>query len=106
MNLIEFFDPKNLEHIKAFEHLQQKGQWPLDFWEKIKDMEIPNSWNYILYAKMADCWVEHMLKDKKAILESVTFYDLMQSYRHCTRQFQDQVEKKFEAVKKFILDNF
>jgi hypothetical protein len=27
MNLVEFFDPRNLDHIKAYKHLCDKGKY-------------------------------------------------------------------------------
>jgi len=104
MNLVEFFDPRNLDHMKAYKHLCDKGFWPEGF---IKEgMEIPNGWQILIAAKMSDCWVEHMLKDRKKILDSVTFYDLLNDYRNCSRVFKDDYQRKFEAIKTFILENF
>ncbi len=62
MNLITFFDPENIEHIKAYDHLCHQGRWPIEFWVKIKDMEIPNNWAVLLAYKMADFWVDYMFQ--------------------------------------------
>ena len=61
MNLIDFFNPKNLEHVKAYYHLQHQGSWPSEFWEEIKEMKIPEDWNVLIMQKLSDCWVEFML---------------------------------------------
>jgi hypothetical protein len=52
INLIDFFDPKNIEHMMAFHKFQQQGHWPEEFWAQIKDMTIPNSWHYMLSQKI------------------------------------------------------
>lgn len=62
MNLIDFFDPNNIEHIIAYCYLRHRGSWTEDFWEKIKDMEIPTGWSYLLTSKMADCWVSYKIQ--------------------------------------------
>ena len=31
MNIVEFFDPTNPEHMKAYKHLRDTGVWPKGF---------------------------------------------------------------------------
>jgi hypothetical protein len=31
MNLADFFDPNNIEHIRAYRHLENTGSWPKSF---------------------------------------------------------------------------
>jgi len=47
-NIIEWFNPFDLEHLKAYKYLQKHGFW-LDIWQ----IGIIN--------KIADCWVQEKL---------------------------------------------
>jgi hypothetical protein len=31
MFIHEYFDPKNLEHLEAYDQLERTGSWPVDF---------------------------------------------------------------------------
>jgi hypothetical protein len=62
MTIIEFFDPNNIEHIKAFVHLQNTGIWPNYF--ITTDITFPLLWQTTLMSKMTDKWVEYKLKGK------------------------------------------
>ena len=57
--IVEWFDPYNSEHIRAYAIFTQTGMWPENFlpdWVDSKSL----AWNMALYAKMADAWVRHM----------------------------------------------
>ena len=56
MIFLDFFDPLDIDHLRAYQHLQRKGSWPEGFidWDNI-DFE-PN-WQLHLQSKMADLWV-------------------------------------------------
>jgi len=58
MNIIEWFSPDNIEHIKAFKHLCQTGMWPKDFVPE--GMDLPNLWHVGIANKLAMRWVEHI----------------------------------------------
>ena len=59
MNIMEWFDPENIDHLKAYKHLMDTGMWPEGF---IPDnIEIPVSWNTHLVYKMANLWVMNKL---------------------------------------------
>jgi len=54
-----FFDPHDLQHIKAYAELVDSGMWPKGF---IPDGTVlPSGWQTILAFKMTDAWMEHML---------------------------------------------
>ena len=56
--VVEFFEPYNIEHLKAFEYLLDTGVWPKDFYEEnLEGLEFPNNWQIILLSEMANCWV-------------------------------------------------
>ena len=60
MKITEWFDPKNIEHIKAYKHLRDKAFWPEDFIPK--GMEFPSGWNTVVTGKIADAYIEQMLE--------------------------------------------
>jgi len=55
MNILEFFNPLDIDHLRAYQHLQAKGTWPTDFIPDTVDFT-PN-WQMTLQSKMADLWV-------------------------------------------------
>jgi hypothetical protein len=63
MKIEEFFDPYNIEHLKAWQHLEDTGFWPKDFIPK--EIEMSSYWNYMLQSKMADAWVKWKLDHKE-----------------------------------------
>lgn len=60
--IIEFFNPNDISHIRAYQHLQNYGVWPVE-WQStlaVNKIERPPGWQLLLANKMADAWVEHM----------------------------------------------
>ena len=55
MNIIDFFNPLDIDHLRAYQHLQKKGSWPLNFIPG--DVEFNGQWFTELQTKMADFWV-------------------------------------------------
>jgi len=59
MTIVDFFDPNDIEHIKAYRHLELTGTWPEDF--------LPNSaeffpgWQIAIEMKLASAYVNYML---------------------------------------------
>ena len=60
MDLVEFFDPDNIDHIKALLELSNTGTWPKGF---IPDhVTFKSTWLHQLYIKLGDRWVKHILE--------------------------------------------
>lgn len=59
MKITEFFNPYNMEHIKAYKHLLTYGFWPERF--LLANIEYSTGWQAVLAFKMADVWVEQVL---------------------------------------------
>jgi len=59
MKIEEWFDPTDIEHIRAYVHLESTGCWPQDFIPA--DVEFNPPWQIRLTAKMAHFWKEHMI---------------------------------------------
>jgi len=59
MTIVEFFDPRNADHCRAFQHLEQHGCWPDGFIPD--DVEMTSAWQVALYARLAGCWIDHVV---------------------------------------------
>jgi hypothetical protein len=57
--LVDWFDPHNQEHLKAWKHLTQEGVWPEGFIPE--GMSINPYWIIQITAKLADCWLNEKL---------------------------------------------
>ena len=55
----EWFDPNNINHIKAYSHLQKTGFWPTGFTPE--NIYIENGWQTILAFKIANMWIKYKL---------------------------------------------
>ena len=60
MDFVEWFDPYNERHIEAYKHLVKKGVWPKNFIPENVEMDF--HWQYKLFAKIAECWVDNFEK--------------------------------------------
>jgi hypothetical protein len=63
LNIVEWFDPTNKDHIVAYSHLTHTGKWPENFIPK--DIVFPYMWNTFVQSKMVDNWIKHILKGEK-----------------------------------------
>jgi len=59
MKIIEWFDPKNVDHLKAYRHLQDNGLWPEGFIPE--NMEFMAGWQIFIASSMADEWIQYKL---------------------------------------------
>ena len=41
-NILDWFDPHNIEHLKAYRHMENTGRWPEDFLPD--DIEMVTVW--------------------------------------------------------------
>jgi len=55
----EWFDPHNIEHIKAYVCLQETGTWPRGFTPE--NIYIEFNWQPILAFKLANEWIRYKL---------------------------------------------
>jgi hypothetical protein len=61
MTIIEFFDPNDKKHLRAYKNVMETGAWPKGFLPK--GIEIQPLWNTLLAYKMANCWVDYKIGD-------------------------------------------
>ena len=60
MNIADWFDVNNIEHLKAYKHLEDTGFWPKNFLPE--EMEMPALWGVSLAHKLADAYIDMMLR--------------------------------------------
>ena len=56
MTIVEFFNPHNIKHLKAYEQLKETGFWPKGFLPVGVDYD--SHWQVEIVAKMADAWFD------------------------------------------------
>lgn len=61
MNIIEFFDEDDINHLKAYKHLLDTGMWPKGFVPE--GTEFPPVWQILIANTLANAWLDHVLKD-------------------------------------------
>jgi hypothetical protein len=59
-NFIDWFDPFNKEHLRAYQHLNKKGFWPEGFIPD--DVELDSLWLMSINHKMTLLWVQSRLE--------------------------------------------
>lgn len=59
MNIYDWFNPNDVEHLKAYNYLMNTGFWPKDFIPK--DVVFSSCWQSELTSKMAAFWVKEKL---------------------------------------------
>ena len=64
MNLLDWFDEDNIEHLKAYKHLMKTGLWPKDFIPE--GITFPTNWCMMLNSKFASKYVELKIRGKDA----------------------------------------
>ncbi len=55
MKFLDFFNPLDIDHLRAYKSLEATGQWPVNFISD--DIEFEPHWHVMLQVKMADLWV-------------------------------------------------
>jgi hypothetical protein len=61
MKVEKFFDPRNIEHIKAYKTLSETGVWPKGFIPE--ETEFGPGWQAILAFKIANLYVEQKMNE-------------------------------------------
>lgn len=61
MNIVDWFDLDNIEHLKAYRHLGTTGMWPKDFLPG--NIVIKTGWNFQLMIKIADRFIKEKLQN-------------------------------------------
>lgn len=60
MNIVDWFDPKNLDHLTAYVSLQRHGSWPVGFIPN--GITFPPAWAVLIASKIADHYLYSILK--------------------------------------------
>jgi hypothetical protein len=61
MNISEFFDENNKDHLKAFIYLSKNGTWPKNF--ITNDIEFNATWAFDIATKLALKYIETQFDD-------------------------------------------
>ncbi len=62
-SIVDFFDPNNPEHCRAWQHLTGCGVWPKWFWDAVPNeckVDISPAWASLLQTKMSGIHVARM----------------------------------------------
>ena len=60
MKITDWFNVKDINHLKAYQHLQKTGNWPKDFLPS--NIESPQLWQVELAVKLANAYVSEQIK--------------------------------------------
>lgn len=71
MNIVQWFDPTNKEHLRAWQHLQTQGSWPVEFIPG--DVTFPTLWQASIAWKMADLYLASALAALPSAQEPVAW---------------------------------
>ena len=61
ISIFDWFDPYDMEHLRAYRTLHERGCWPEDF--PPSHVEMTTNWQVAIMSKMADAWVEEHCAD-------------------------------------------
>ncbi len=61
MRIEKFFDPRNIEHIKAYKELQDTGAWPKGFIPE--GTEFGPGWQALLAFRIADLYMREKMSE-------------------------------------------
>jgi hypothetical protein len=63
LTIVDFFDPKNIEHLIAFREMQNTGIWPRWFWDWVEknECEIPPMWHLMIAMKITNEYIKEKL---------------------------------------------
>lgn len=59
MNVVEWFNPQDKAHLRAWQHLQTQGSWPVEFLPD--DVTFPTLWQASIAWKLADLYLASSL---------------------------------------------
>jgi len=62
MNIVDWFDPSNIAHLKAYRHLEKTGMWPRGFLPE--GIEIPSFWSVLVSGKIVDAYLKEKLENE------------------------------------------
>ena len=63
MKILDWFDITNIEHLKAWMHLEDVGIWPIDF---IPDnVEFDQYWQMVLASRMSEQYVKEKIEEDR-----------------------------------------
>lgn len=61
MTIVEFFDIHNTDHLVAWRHLSNTGNWPENFLPE--NIKFPILWQIEIRDKMVEAWIKDKFMD-------------------------------------------
>jgi len=55
----QWFNPHNINHIKAYDHLQRNGTWPENFLPE--GITFDPHWQYMIMSSIAEVYIDNMI---------------------------------------------
>jgi len=96
MDIQEWFDPTNEEHMAAYQHLMDESVWPVNFIPE--GVVLGGYWQGALVEKMAGCWIEYVLTDVKSKVDIRN--EIIDIYA-TTKEWGDGTRSIVPAVKRY-----
>lgn len=59
MKIQDWFDPNNIEHLKAYRHLEEEGFWQAGFIPNYITFDV--GWQISILSKLANAWLNSKL---------------------------------------------
>lgn len=61
MSIVDYFNPFNIDHIRAHVHLMKTGSWPASFLHGNTQVIFDAGWQIGIMNKLANVWVDYMI---------------------------------------------
>ena len=102
MRFVDYFDPKNPEHINAYLSLVDKGYWPVDFATEV-DQSDRQHWYLFAMLKFTNAWLEYVewkQKCKTEFIPTVSINRVIEIDTTNTKKIADLVIKEINKRQK------
>lgn len=76
-SIVDWFDINNPQHIAAYQHVCDKGVWPIDFIPNKKAVGFPAGWPGLLAGKIAESLLAQRIELDKVLIKAETLLDFV-----------------------------
>lgn len=109
INIVEWFDPYNIDHIRAYRYLEKNGMWEVGF---IPDnIEFTDGWQIAILSKLTNAYLKNFSnfmeknifqnKTYRAMIRELERLEHMGIYKgnghHLAQKLSDLLWKEFEG---------
>lgn len=89
MTILDWFDIENIEHLKAYKHLQATGVWPKGFLPK--DITFEPAWTIALSGRLADRFIKEKFSGDTMKLKRIAVGGLLIDGAHHKQWHLEQI---------------